>query len=270
VPQQRHRDDAPWWILARTSGATTDPSPEPAADAPGGLIRGTDVPLPALDDIEDTRPARAGPGTAPSTPAPPTPPSAPTNRKKWSRAITIIRVDATAAERGKAVAGEICELAGVGPIPIAGVQQVLAEGSQLALVTTRPDGSVERVAHVRADRAASLNIRDPQALAAEMARTGRNVADLIHTGRAPTAHQTTALRWTSPTCTVDGCNTLACEIDHTTGWAITKTTKLGDLDPLCRYHHRKKTLHGWALVPGHGPRRFVAPDDPRHPNNHQG
>jgi len=178
-------------------------------------------------------------------------------------------LDATAAERGRALPGELSEIAGTGPIPVSRVQHVLADGAQLALVSTDADGTVQRVAHVPASRAGTLNIRHPAALAAELARSGRDVADLIHPGRQPTAHQITALKFSSPTCTVEGCTVLACEIDHETGWALTHETRLGDLDPLCRHHHRTKTLHGWALVPGHGTRPFVAPDDPRHPRNQQ-
>jgi hypothetical protein len=115
--------------------------------------------------------------------------------------------------------------------------------------------------------ARAIDIRDPAALAAELARTGRDVADLVIHGRRPTAHQVTALKWTSPLCTVDGCSNPNCEMDHETGYAVTRDTKLGDLDPLCKHHHRMKTLLGWALVTGHGKRAFVGPDDPRHPGN---
>ena len=191
----------------------------------------------------------------------------PARRRHWSRATTIIRVDATAMERGKAIVGELCEMAGTGPIPVRAVEQIVASGSRLALVATESDGSVQRVAHVRAGRVAALDLRDPAALAAELHRTGTDVAQLVHRGRRPTAAQVTALRFTSPTCTVDGCSTLACDIDHETGYAITQDTKLGDLDPLCRHHHRMKTLQGWALVRGRGKRAFVAPDDPRHPKH---
>jgi hypothetical protein len=48
-------------------------------------------------------------------------------------------------------------------------------------------------------------------------------------------------------------------------WADTHFTMLDLLDVLCAHHHRLKTNHGWALVPGTGKRPFVAPSDPRHP-----
>jgi hypothetical protein len=192
-------------------------------------------------------------------------PSRKTAQRKWSKATTIIRIDASAAARGRPVAGEICELAGTGPIPVSGVESVLAQGSRLAIVSTRDDGSVESVAHVRRDRIPGLDIRNPEALAEELARSGKRVDDFVHEGRRPTSHQITALQWISPTCTVDGCSNANCEMDHETGYAVTRNTRLGDLDPLCRYHHRMKTLHGWALVKGRGKRAFVPPDDPSHP-----
>jgi hypothetical protein len=203
--------------------------------------------------------------------APSTAPRQKPRQRRWSRANTIIRVDAAAAERGRPIAGEICEVAGTGPIPISGVESVLAEGSRLAIVSTNADGTiVERVAHVRSDRTSEIDIRDPQALYDELVRTGRDVAEDVHAGRRPNAHQLTALQWISPTCTVEGCTNLTCDVDHETGYSVTKDTKLGDLDPLCRYHHRIKTLQGWALVPGRGKRPFVAPDDPSHPRNQAG
>jgi hypothetical protein len=181
--------------------------------------------------------------------------------------VTIIRIDATAAARGRAVDGELCEMAGSGPIPLSAAETALAEGSRLAIVTTHPDGTVATVAHIRGDRVTRIDIRDPQQLQAEHDRAARDVAQLIHQGRRPTAHQITALQWTSPTCTAQGCTTLSCEIDHETGYALTRDTKLGDLDPLCWYHHQLKTTKNWALTPGHGTRPLVPPTDPRHPRN---
>jgi hypothetical protein len=39
------------------------------------------------------------------------------------------------------------------------------------------------------------------------------------------------------------------------------------LDRMCDHHHDMKTRKGWMLVIGTGKRAFVAPEDPRHPNN---
>jgi hypothetical protein len=39
------------------------------------------------------------------------------------------------------------------------------------------------------------------------------------------------------------------------------------LDRLCTHHHDLKSIEGWGLVAGRGKRRFVPPDDPRHPRH---
>jgi hypothetical protein len=283
-PLETPRAGAPYGdVSLRAPFGTTATSAEAAPGAPARVATGRFAggvlldPAPAAD--EDAAPESAeradslspdgSPRTRPGGPAPPRGPSTRSSPRAagraWSRAMTIIRVDASAAQRGRAVAGERCEIAGAGPVPVSDVENALAEGSRLAIVSTAEDGSVLRVAHVRGDRARRIDIRDPEALAAELARIGRNVAGVVLQGRRANAYQVTALKWISPLCTVEGCNNPNCEIDHKTGYAVTRDTKLGDLDPLCRYHHRLKTLNGWALVAGHGKRAFVPPDDPRHP-----
>jgi hypothetical protein len=40
-----------------------------------------------------------------------------------------------------------------------------------------------------------------------------------------------------------------CDLDHTISWAESNTTDIGNLAPLCRYHHRIKHQHGWTYAP---------------------
>jgi hypothetical protein len=88
----------------------------------------------------------------------------------------------------------------------------------------------------------------------------------VHLGRKPTAMQTTALEWLSPTCANEACNnTWRLEKDHREDWAKTKITLLDWLDHLCHHCHALKTRQNWALIPGRGKRPFVPPSDPRHP-----
>src|SRR5207249_9415664 len=94
---------------------------------------------------------------------------------------------------------------------------------------------------------------------------GVDVANLTHLGRGPSAAQRIALRWASPTCSVEGCNAVRTQVDHRLGWAETHHTRLDELDPLCKPHHDRKTYDGWALVEGTGKRAMVPPGDPRHP-----
>jgi hypothetical protein len=146
--------------------------------------------------------------------------------------LGILRVDLAALQRGQVEGDELCELAGLGPIPVARARELLGD-AVLKLVITR----------------------------------GTDVAHVTHLGRGPTAAQRVALLWESPQCRVAGCHSLRLEIDHRTPWAQTRQTRLRDLDPLCTHHHALKTHGDWALVPGTGRRPLVPPTDPRHPRH---
>ncbi|MGH8774753.1 MAG: DUF222 domain-containing protein [Jiangellaceae bacterium] len=149
-----------------------------------------------------------------------------------ARYLALLRVDVEALRRG-AVAGEqLCEVTGVGPVPVSVARRLLGD-AVLKLVITR----------------------------------GVDVCNVTHLGRGPTAAQRVALAWTRPGCTVEGCVRTRVEFDHRMDWKDTRHTRLDELDPLCAYHHDLKTRLGWALVPGHGKRLFVPPDDPRHPRH---
>jgi len=147
------------------------------------------------------------------------------------RHLALVRVDLAALVRGGVQDGELCEITGVGPIPVSVARNLLGE-SILELVVTR----------------------------------GVDVANVTHLGRGPSAAQQIAVLWTSPVCTVEGCSRRRTEYDHRTPWAQTHHTRLDDLDPLCRHHHDRKIYDGWALVDGTGKRPMVPPDHPQHPD----
>jgi hypothetical protein len=149
--------------------------------------------------------------------------------------MIVVRLDWDALLRGWPIEGEVCEIVGLGPVPVSVVRAMMASGDAfLAAVVTR----------------------------------GVDVAKVIHLGRRPTAYQGTALDWLSPTCTTEGCDaTVRLETDHREDWARTKVTLLRWLERHCHACHAKKTRYGWALVPGRGKRPLVPPDDPRHPAN---
>ena len=147
----------------------------------------------------------------------------------------VIRADLTALVKGRAVAGEACEIAGVGSIPV-GVARRLLGDAVLKLVLTQ----------------------------------GVDVRNVTSLGRGPTAAQKVALLWEQPVCSVERCGRRArLEADHVFGaeYAKTKHTRLDELDRLCDQHHDRKTRDGWAMVPGSGERPMVAPTDPRHPKH---
>jgi hypothetical protein len=151
------------------------------------------------------------------------------------RAKTIVRIDLEALLRGRPVEGEVCEIAGFGPVAVSAVQELLETGDPfLAAVVTR----------------------------------GEQVLGVAHLGRRPSATQQTALEWLYPTCAVEGCGAGTwLENDHRVDWAASRLTVLDLLDRLCSHHHDLKTMDNWALVKGEGTRPFVPPDDPRHPRH---
>jgi hypothetical protein len=120
----------------------------------------------------------------------------------------IVRADLAALRRGELREGEVCEIAGFGPVPVDVVRSMLG-ASATALVLTN----------------------------------GVDVVNVTHLGRSPTAHQQTALEWLQPECAEDGCTaTVRLERDHRIEWSVTKHTRLDELDRLCPTHHRQKTV----------------------------
>jgi hypothetical protein len=144
----------------------------------------------------------------------------------------IVRVDHAALVRGRAAAGETCEIAGTGPIPVSVVEEWMDDAFVAAVLTE-----------------------------------GEDVTKVVHLGRRFTAKQRTALQWRNPECCVQGCtNSLRLEYDHDTGWAETRTSSVDDADRLCPGDHKRKTA-GWHLGPPdpRGKRPLLPPDHPEHP-----
>jgi hypothetical protein len=147
----------------------------------------------------------------------------------------LIRVDHAALLRGHTDTDEVCEIAGVGPVPVSHVRALIETG-------------------------------DP--FIAALVTKGIDVTTVAHAGRRANAAQATALDWAQPGCSNETCDlTIGLQVDHRHDYAQTHTTFLPWLDRLCSADHHKKTRLGWALVEGTGRRAFVAPDDPRHPRH---
>ncbi|MEY2569793.1 MAG: hypothetical protein QOE63_143 [Acidimicrobiaceae bacterium] len=150
------------------------------------------------------------------------------NGREKMRYLTLVRVDWDALTRGIADAEEICEIAGLGPIPVDTARALLGE-SILKLVITK----------------------------------GVDVLHVTHLGRGVNTAQQIALCWQQPVCTREGCGRgRRLENDHRDDWTNVKCTELDNIDPLCDHDHDLKTLHGWALIDGKGKRPMVPPNTP--------
>ena len=148
-------------------------------------------------------------------------------------AKVLVRVDATALQRGHTVAGETCEIDGLGPVPVAALRDFL------------PDAAIYLIVE-----------------------NGQNVFNVTNLARGTNAHQQVVLEWLGLECARQGCGaTRNLQIDHRVEWSKIKVTELANLDPLCTPDHRRKTHQGWALVNGRGRRPMVPPDHPDHPAN---
>ena len=144
-----------------------------------------------------------------------------------SDAKIIMRVDHAAYFRGHTKPDELCEITGIGPVPVSTIDRFLNEGAFLAAVVTK----------------------------------GVDVHSVAHLGRGFTAPQRTALEFRDPECAVVDCSrTDGLERDHRTNWAETRHTAVDDADRLCDHHHDLKTYQGWALESGSGKRKMLPPD----------
>jgi hypothetical protein len=153
-----------------------------------------------------------------------------------TRATIHVRVDHAALVRGHVEAGELCEIPGVGPIPVE-VARRLAVDSVLDVLVT----------------------------------DGVDVTTVAHSGRSIPAALGRALVERDPVCVVPGCDTReGLEIDHLRPFAEGGPASLANLARLCHWHHYLKTHHGHLLErggaddadgPGRGG-RWIAPDDP--------
>jgi hypothetical protein len=149
------------------------------------------------------------------------------------RYLTLVRIDLEALTRGELAGGEVCEITGLGPIPVATARELLGE-SMLKLVVTK----------------------------------GVDVLHVTHLGRGVNTAQQIALLWQRPVCTRLGCGRRQrLENDHRIEWARVHCTQLANIEPLCSSDHDLKTRFGWALVEGTGKRPMVPPDHPDHPNS---
>jgi len=220
-------------VIPRPPAPSTGQASGPSTGQPTGQPSAPSTRLPGPGGgSTGSQPQPAGPGSAGLGSAGLGLPGG--GRRYPSAAKILVRMDLDTLLRGYPISGEVCEIAGYGPVAVSAVTDMIATGNPFLVgIATR----------------------------------GQRVTGVVHLGRKPTATQHSALQWAQPGCAVLGCHRVRrLERDHRQPWAQTKLTLLEDLDHLCDHHHRMKTHHGWALVPGTSKRAFVAPTDPRHPD----
>jgi hypothetical protein len=149
-----------------------------------------------------------------------------------------LRVDHAAFERGKTTTGEICEIEGVGPIPVATARNLSTRAVVHALLTNGTD--------VR--RYANLGRYIPSALEHALIERDQTCSE--------------------PSCDV----TEGLEIHHVVDVERGGPTSLENCCRLCRWHHYLCTHHGWRVDGYPGNRRFLpptarAPDDRSPPDD---
>jgi hypothetical protein len=140
-----------------------------------------------------------------------------------------VRVDHDALMRGRVESGEICEIPGVGPIPVE-VARRLAVDSILSVLIT----------------------------------DGVDVTTVAHAGRTIPASIRRALIERDPVCAVPGCEIRdRLEIDHVEPFGTGGPTRLANLVRLCNWHHYLKTHQRHRIERRGSGWRWVTPDDAR-------
>ena len=135
-------------------------------------------------------------------------------RSSRPNAVMNIRIDIDALKRGRTEDGEVCEIAGVGPIPVATATEYLGEAFLKLLVVD-----------------------------------GTEIRTIAHMGRALPAKLRTAVEERDRVCQVPTCDmTLGLEIDHIRPFAEGGPTTFQNLVRLCKRHHLQKTHDGYRLI----------------------
>lgn len=206
-------------------------------------------------------------------------------RRRLPRARATVRVHASALLRGYVEHGETCDVVGVGRVPVELVRQRILAGAQLIGVVVDGDcrplrvtGScaasdtsvlhgIRVIVAFRPDEPpieSSTRVHDGEQsrlvdLLSRLQARARSVTGSLRS-RVATQSQRIALTWSNPACSFPGCGeTIGLEVDHRVPWREVETTQLSNLQFLCHFHHRHKTLREQGTEPGPESNR---PDEP--------
>jgi hypothetical protein len=132
-----------------------------------------------------------------------------------AKSTVHVVIDHAALVRGNTVAGERCEIPGVGPVNVEWARQLLGDAFVTAVITK-----------------------------------GRDIATVAHVGRHVPAEVRTAMLVGGRECDVEGCECRTyLELDHSEiDYAAGGPTAYWNLTWLCWKHHRRKSS-GWVLGP---------------------
>ncbi len=141
----------------------------------------------------------------------------------------VVRVDAAALRRGFVKGSEICEIPGVGPVPVATAERLLGSAFVKILV-----------------------------------KEGVDVASVCHVGRDVPAHVQSALEERDPACVVPQCEVAHGLENHhwISDFVKSHTTSLDILARVCSHHHDQITYEGYRLVGGPGRWKLLPPPEP--------
>jgi hypothetical protein len=149
-------------------------------------------------------------------------------RDTSARPHCLVLIDAAALRRGSTRTGEICEIEGIGPVPVETAVELLGEGSVQFIVKEGTD--------VRCVTSSSRDIAQKTAMA------------LVARDRC---------------CAVPGCGKrYGLECDHIVEFKNGGPTTYDNLALLCAQHHAMKTHGGWILSGKAGKWEWSAPAKP--------
>jgi hypothetical protein len=172
-------------------------------------------------------------GEPPRTAGAPAPP-----RRRGGRplALVVLHVSHTAYERGWTEPGEICEIEGVGPVPV-GVGRRLAADCILKAVVTH----------------------------------GADVTRVAHHGRSIPTHLRSAVETRDRVCVIAGCEVdRHLEIDHNIPFATGGPASLDNLGGCCHHHHDLKTRHDLRRIGPLGRQQLVTKEEYERANARRG
>jgi hypothetical protein len=140
------------------------------------------------------------------------------SRRRRARPVMRVRLDYEPLLRGRTEPGEVCEIEGVGSVPVSAIDTLAGLHPIVDLVLTR----------------------------------GREVTHVAHLGRSGDTFLKSAIEWRDPHCRVHGCTSATgLEVHHLDPVGDGGSTSLERQVRVCGHHHDRITHHGHQLIGSH-------------------